>query len=204
MKYIYMMMLGLFSFSSWAATPTALLNERLSLLQTLQAQYVQTSHDAGSNGKKVVTGDVVMARPNKFRWTIETPYHQVLLSDAKKFYIYDEDLDQVVVKPLTGSVQDAPALLLIGETGDVSKNFTVRLSSAGAWQEIFTLYPKDKESMIKSIDLTYHGSVLQSMRFRDTLDQVVDIQFTQLRQNSAVADGVFELDVPKGVDIIEE
>lgn len=204
MRYVVLTLLTFISFSASALSPSQALNERLSLLHTIQANYVQTSFDAGLSGKKVISGRVVMERPNKFRWEIESPYHQVLLSDAKKFYIYDEDLDQVVIRPLTNSIQDAPALLLIGETGDVTQNFTVRQSSSNAWQDVFTLYPKDKDSMIKSIDLTYQGSVLQSMRFRDTLDQVVDIQFTQLRQNSAVAEDAFTLDIPKGVDVIEE
>ncbi|MFI4956352.1 MAG: outer membrane lipoprotein chaperone LolA [Gammaproteobacteria bacterium] len=204
MRYIIMLLMGLWSSSLLAVMPAELLNERLLQLHTLTAKYIQTSYDPGPNGKKIVSGDVVMERPNKFRWRIEKPYHQVLLSDAKKFYIYDEDLDQVVVKPLTNSVQDAPALLLIGETGDVSKNFQVRQTSMGGFQEVFTLVPKDKESMIKSIDLTYRGSVLHSMRFKDTLDQVVNIEFTDLQQNGTLADNIFKLDIPKGVDVIEE
>jgi outer membrane lipoprotein carrier protein len=190
--------------SLFGMTPVEQLNDRLSMIRTLQAKYIQTSYDPGPNGKKIVSGDVVMERPNKFRWRIEKPYHQVLLSDAKKFYIYDEDLDQVVVKPITNSVQDAPALLLIGETGDVSKTFSVRVTSKGGYEEVFTLVPKDKESMIKSIDLTYRGSVLHAMRFKDTLDQVVNIEFTNLEQNGALAANIFKLDVPKGVDVIEE
>lgn len=189
---------------AWAISPGDALNQRLAILKTLQGDYVQISDDVGGEGKKVVSGTVVMERPNKFRWEIEKPYHQTLLSDAKQFYIFDEDLDQVVIRPVSQSLQDAPALLLIGETGDVTKSFTVRQTSLGGIQEVFTLYPRDKESMIKSIALTYQGSVLQSMRFQDTLDQVVEIQFTRLRQNSSVADDTFTLKIPKGVDVIRE
>ncbi len=204
MRILFFLMSIIVSCVAWAATPAEMLQERLSLLHTLEAKYIQTSYDASLREKKVVSGKVVMERSNKFRWTVEKPYHQVLLSDGKKFYIDDQDLDQVVIRPLMSSVQDAPALLLIGKTSDVSKDFNVRHSSLGTFQDVFVLIPKDKESMLKSIELAYQGSALQSMRFHDTLDQVVDIQFIDLQINAPLEKGAFTLVIKEGVDVIEE
>ncbi len=204
MRSVWCVVLCFLSLSGWALTPADMLNQRLLLLQTLKANYIQTSDDITSRDKKVIQGDVVMERPNQFRWRIVKPYQQELLSDGKKIYIYDKDLDQVVIRPITTSVQDAPALLLIGETSDVSKDFIVRHHTQGSYQDMFILTPKNAESMIKSIELTYQGSAILSMRFQDTLDQEVNIQFTDLEQNADVPPDAFQFKVPDGVDIIKE
>lgn len=58
---------------------------------------------------------MAFARPGKFRWDYTTPYSQVIVGDGTKLWIYDADLDQVIVKPLGEVMAGPPVALLAGD-----------------------------------------------------------------------------------------
>ena len=82
----------------------------------MSADFVQTVQGAAFSQSKESRGTLIMQRPGKFRWDYQTPYKQLILADGKRLWIYDEDLAQVVVKPLNLALGDTPALLVSGKS----------------------------------------------------------------------------------------
>jgi outer membrane lipoprotein-sorting protein len=54
----------------------------------LTVDFVQKSHKAMRNSNTVRNGKAVFARPNKFKWMLETPTPIYMIYDGKAFYDY--------------------------------------------------------------------------------------------------------------------
>lgn len=186
----------------WAASPVEILTQRLQAIQTLQGDYLQTAQDAEFGQDEKLSGHVIMKRPNQFLWVTQKPYEQYLLSDGKEFWMYDPGLKQVLIRPLTLSVQDAPALLFIGQTGDVSKDFNVTLTEPSPWVEHFVLTPKTEDTLIHHMDLIFRAQVIETLHIQDNLSQHMEIVFSKVHLNENIPADRFTLNIPKGTDII--
>ncbi len=75
------------------------------------------------------TGTFSFQRPGKFRWTYETPYEQLIVGDGDRLWIYDRDLNQVIVRKLDRALGSTPAALLAGDSA-LEANFD--LTDAGS------------------------------------------------------------------------
>ena len=85
----------------FSAAATQLQNY-LSQYQTFSASF--TEKTLSSRGALVATshGSMWLQRPNKFRWTTQTPTHQVIVGDGRYLWIYNVDLMQVTKQKYMG------------------------------------------------------------------------------------------------------
>lgn len=184
------------------ASPASDLNDLLTSMTTLRADYVQTTVDPKFQDKQVVEGKALLARPNQFRWDIQKPYQQLLVADGSRLWIYDADLSQVTVQPLQENLKDTPALLLAGDPRAVTDHFKVKVRDTGFGQKTFELTPLDEDSLMRGVQLTFKGSVIYQMVLIDNLHQVVTIEFSQIQINESLPQDLFRFVPPAGVDVI--
>ena len=52
--------------------------------QTARASFIQTVTDRNGRMVQRSTGELAIARPGRFRWTLEKPYQQILVGDGEK------------------------------------------------------------------------------------------------------------------------
>lgn len=192
----------LFAHAAFAQSAAEKLNGMLSGIQTLRANYVQTTTDPRFNKTKTQSGSAILRRPKMFRWYIEQPYHQLLVADGQKLYIYDEDLAQVTVQPLGDSLKDTPALLIVGDTAQIEEHFIVHEINSDAFNTSFKLIPKDDSALLKAVVISFTGSALTKLWMQDSLDQIINITFTQVSLNDPLPQDLFQFKMPKNVDII--
>lgn len=197
--FILMLILTHTAFAQSAAEK---LNGMLAGIQTLRANYVQTTTDPRFNKSKTQSGSAILRRPKMFRWYIEKPYHQLLVADGEKLYIYDEDLAQVTIQPLGNSLKDTPALLIVGDTAQIEEHFTVHEISSDAFNVTFKLIPKDDSALLKAVVISFTGSALTKLWMQDNLDQIINITFTQVSLNDPLSQDLFRFKIPKNVDVI--
>jgi outer membrane lipoprotein carrier protein len=186
------------------ADPTSELTALLTSMNSLRANYVQTTLDPKLTDKQVVEGRALLARPNQFRWEVEKPYQQLLVADGKRLWIYDADLAQVTVQTLQQNIKDTPALLLSGDPKTISTHFKVVTEDTGFTEKTFDLIPRDEDSLVRAVKLTFTGSAISRMVLIDNLHQTVTIEFSQVKINEKLSPRLFRFDPPAGVDIIGE
>ena len=68
-------------------------------------------------------GEFLLERPGKFRWTVAKPYKQLLVGDGQRVWIFDEDLNQVIVRKIGERWARRPPRCLSGNQ-DVERAFT--------------------------------------------------------------------------------
>ena len=74
-------------------------------------------------------GTFAFARPGKFRWTYDKPFEQLIVGDGVRVWVYDRDLNQVIVRKLDLALGATPAALLAGDN-TLEKNFSLAEGAA--------------------------------------------------------------------------
>ncbi|MGE4534008.1 MULTISPECIES: outer membrane lipoprotein chaperone LolA [Halomonas] len=189
--------------SALASEGAERLTRLLEPLETYQADFEQQILDAGGDRLQEARGTMWLSRPGKFRWEVDAPYRQLVVSDGEEVTLYDPDLEQATVQALDQRVTHTPALLLSGSADELVASFEVRRSQQGS-AERFTLQPKDADTLFETLTMTFRGEQLRGLEMLDSTGQRTAIAFSEVEMNAAIDDARFTLEVPEGTDVIRD
>jgi outer membrane lipoprotein carrier protein len=175
----------------------------LASTQTLRADFRQELRDVQGQVLEVSSGTVLIKRPNRFQWLYQEPYEQLVVADGERLWVYEKDLGQASVAPISDALAATPAMLLSGERG-VSEEFEVRASFKRDDLDWVLLAPKQASADFRSLGLAFRDDVLMFMELTDNLDQTTWIEFAQVELNPGLRDELFRFVPPEGVDVIGE
>lgn len=191
------------------AKATEELQNILRVIKQFSAGFVQATHDNVGNILQSVEGFMQVAKPGKLRWKTEGIYEQLVISDGKSIWIYDEDLEQVSIKNMDNRLSQTPALLLGGDASAIDQDFIIsRVDSENNEKStLFILKPKDTSQLFDSLEVRFNKSssvsVLTDMVIRDASGQITSIQFYNVQNNPDLKDDLFIFEPPAGVDVID-
>jgi outer membrane lipoprotein carrier protein len=170
-------------------------------LENLEAEFHQTVYNSEQQFIQDSSGTLWIQRPGKFRWDYLTPYRQQIVSDGKKLWSYDEDLEQVTVQPLSDILSATPAMLLSGEQ-PLTEVFNIEDQAAEAGQGVLRLIPKTDAGNIVSITLVFNKQLLSSLEATDTLGNTTTFKFSAMKRNGPLDSGLFDFTPPENADVI--
>lgn len=175
------------------------------------------------------SGSMLVAAPGRIRWLVENPMEQWVISDGSTLWLYDPDLEQVIIRPFDQNLGAAPALLLTGDTEQLDSAFLVDFAAADieatdldatdleatdleatdvdSQDSIhchFRLRPRDDQSLYRELKLSLQDGLPLSITIIDSLDQRTRIDFENAVLNGAVDERLFSFEPPPGVDIIHD
>lgn len=176
----------------------------LGSIDSMQAQFVQRTVDAKGRAQPTQSGKMSVKRPGQFRWEVEKPAPQMVLTSGKVLWIYDPDLLQATRQKLSPQVGNTPALLLSGDPRKLSQAFDISEAQAEGADRNFVLKPRGKDSLFEELQVQFRGGELVQMRLSDTLGQHTDISFSHIQLNPVFGARHFDFVPPKGVDVIDQ
>ncbi|MCL4168939.1 UNVERIFIED_CONTAM: hypothetical protein GTU68_063267, partial [Idotea baltica] len=170
-------------------------------VNSLKGNFTQRVYDKKGAVIQNSTGLLYLSRPGKFRWVYMTPETQEIVSDGKNVWIYDEDLEQVTIKPVSQAVSATPAAVLTRKDPPGARFNIKQLASKGG-QDWFQLVPKSANRDFKSIEMGLDAKGnLRRMIMRDQLGQRTDWTLN-MQNNVPINGGTFYFQAPKGTDVI--
>lgn len=169
--------------------------------QTARAHFTQTVTDKNGRLVQQASGEFAIARPGKFRWSVDKPYQQLLVGDGERVWVYDPDLNQVVRRRNDQALGSTPAALLAGKD-DVEAAFEWRELPAEDGLDWLGAKPKDKESTFTDIRLGFDASGLAALEIVDNFGQRTRIVFSGLERNPKLQPDLFKFTPPKGADVV--
>jgi outer membrane lipoprotein carrier protein len=172
-------------------------------LTSLQAGFHQKVIDADNILQQVSDGQMWIQRPGKFRWDYETPYRQQIVSDGKRLWSYDEDLEQVTVQPIDKALSSTPAMLLSG-LRPVEEVFEMEALPAVDGLLHVRLQPRSDDSNINEIHLYFVNDALARIQALDGFGNTTAFDFTGLLRNADLDTQLFQFTPPPGVDVVGE
>ncbi|GCA57502.1 outer-membrane lipoprotein carrier protein precursor [Pseudomonas sp. SCT] len=185
------------------AASTKRLTGLLNQAETLTGRFSQLSLDGSGTQLQETSGELSLKRPGQFRWHTDAPMEQLLVSNGKKVWLYDPDLEQVTIQELDQRLTHTPALLLSGDVSTISENFEVSHKEAGEVVD-FTLKPKAKDTLFDNLRLSFRNGVINDMQLIDSVGQRTNILFMGVKMNQPLKADLFTFEIPEGADVISE
>ena len=168
-----------------------------------KATFVQRVSPKGQAAAQESSGTFLFQRPGKFRWAYEKPYEQLIVGDGAKLWIYDRDLNQVIVRKLDAALGASPAALLAGDDA-LERNFTLTEGTKSDGLEYVDAHPKSAETGFARVRIGLRDNLPRTMELTDTFGNVTVLQFATFERNSPVDAAQFRFTPPKGADVVGE
>jgi len=165
----------------------------------LSGNFVQETRDETGRLIERSEGTLAISRPNRFHWQYETPFEQDIIADGDNLWVYDQDLEQVTVRPLEEVLGSGPAMMLSGELADLESQFEI--GTDGDW---ITLTPREGDWEMMGVRLLLSDGVPRTVVVLDGMGQENVLELKDLERNPGFAQGRFEFEPPAGVDVVGE
>ena len=134
-------------------------------VQTLQAEFYQELWGADEELVEIATGSLSLRRPNHFLWSYQSPIEQLILADGESLWIYDVELAQATVTPLSDIIEATPAMLLSGDQA-VRDGFEALESFAADGLSWVRLAPRIPGSDFRSVLIGFQDEQLARLELR--------------------------------------
>ena len=151
------------------------------------------------------SGKVSFKRPGRMLWRYEEPKGQFVLADGKHLYFYQPEQNQVIKSPLKNAFRgDIPLSFLLG-LGNLKKEFNATLKSTDENSYVLRLEPKGEAGGFSEILLAVNKSTSDILwvSVRDAAANLTTIRFSGMRKGVALNDSLFQVQIPKGADVVE-
>ncbi len=188
--------------TSVAAEPENQLRSFFSNMQSLKADFTQQVFGPRQELLQDSSGQVIVQRPGKFRWDYNKPFQQHIVADGEKLWLYDVDLEQISIKHQDATMANSPASLL-SDAGQLDKQFDV-LTVLRQGRDWFELIPKKSDSGFEALFILLEDGVISQMELKDSFGQFTRLRFENVRLNKSYVADTFRLEIPEGVDVIDE
>jgi outer membrane lipoprotein carrier protein len=157
----------------------------------------------GQQDARTTTGTFAFQRPGRFRWTYETPYEQWIVGDGDKLWIYDRDLNQVIVRKLDLALGSTPAALLAGDSA-LEQNFDLVAAGKVEGIDYVEAKPRSPDTGFERVRIGFANNLPRTMELRDTFGNVTTLTFGSFERNGAQDPAQFRFVPPPGADVIGE
>jgi len=169
--------------------------------QTARAEFTQSVAAREGRVAQTASGEFLLERPGKFRWSVAKPYKQLLVGDGHRVWIYDEDLNQVIVRKIGEALGSTPAALLAGSQ-DVERAFAWKDLPPADGLEWLSATPISQETTFAEIRLGFDAKGLAALELLDAFGQKSTVRFTSFERNPKLPASSFTFTPPKGADVI--
>ena len=183
--------------------------ERLQKSYDATADFVADFHQETEvktlNRSMKAWGKLYFRRPGKMLWRYEEPKGQFVLADGKFLYYYQPEQNQIIKSPLKNAFRsDIPLSFLLG-LGNLKKDFNATLKATEENDDVLRLESKGESGGYSEIlmGVSKNSSDIIWVSVRDAANNLTTIRFSGMRKGVGIKDSVFQLEVPKGVDVVE-
>ena len=178
-------------------------------LETLSADFEQTDYDTILEDQELSTGKLYLEVPGRVRWEHVEPAPKVLVVNGKLVRLYNPTAGQVQEFEQKQGSRSGGFNLLVGfgsSNDEIAKNYDASLLEETSTSVVLKLVPKPDSpaSIFAAIELTVDKTTWTPIRsvFHEMNRDHTDIDFENVVVNGKLPDHIFELELPKDVEII--
>ena len=165
-----------------------------------QASFTQTVTSPDGAKTKTSSGSFEFSRPNRFRFEYRKPFEQTIVGDGRQVWLYDADLNQVTVRPMSEALGATPAALLAGTA--LERDFELKAEPSAQGLEWVQAQPKKKDGSFQALRVGFAGRQLAALEIVDSFGQRSLLRFADLRTNAAPSAQACEFTPPKGAEVL--
>ena len=184
------------------ADAVAALKDFVREIKSGRAQFSQTVTAPDGKRTKTSSGSFEFQRPNQFRFAYAKPFEQLIISDGKKVWIFDPDLNQASSRKMDQALGATPAALLAGT--NLERDFELKAQASSQGLDWVQATPRQADGGLQSLKIGFKAKELAAIEILDGFGQRSLLQFTAVSTNVTVAPERFRFVLPAGADLIEQ
>lgn len=174
-------------------------------LKGLDGQFSQQVFDSRGKVKEIISGCVVLLVLCLFCWEYIKLYEQLIVVDGKKVWVYELDLEQVMVCVQGQEEQNSLLIVLINLVlldcqYDVSEEVVV----CDGFQWLLLIFKCEIDIVFQYVVFGFNIQGLVWMEVVDVVGQWMVIIFSGWKCNLGFVVGIFSFMLVKGIDVIGE
>lgn len=175
-------------------------------VQSGRGSFTQIVTSPDGKKSRVSQGNLEFLRPNRFRFSYSSPTEQLIVGDGKQVWLYDADLNQVTVRPMSAALGATPAALLSG--GSLDQDFSLKAAATtGAGSDAIEWVdatPRQKEGQFQSVRVGFQQGRLAVLEVLDSFGQRSRLNFKQFEAKVNLPVTRFQFTPPAGADVLKQ
>jgi len=173
-------------------------------IQNIQADFVQLTTSSATKETQKADGLVYFKKPGMMKWEYKSPTNDIIVSDGRTIWSYQQDIGQVMV----GNASDSSASIsnnFLAGMGNLKKDFDIELEKPDNNSYVLKLNPKVPQPNIQRLYIAVDKKtslVKQTIVF-DLLGNETKVIFENLKINQSVPANIFKFKIPEGVRVVK-
>ena len=185
-----------------AATAQEQLRAFVSSVNAATGTFTQaTTGPQQANPRPPQSGTFSFQRPGRFKWAVQKPYEQLIVSDGQQVYQYDPDLAQVTVRKVDQAIGTSPAAILFG-SGSLEQSFDVSPLPARDGLQWLRAKPRNADAGFARVDIGFNNNLPARIELLDAFGQTTRVDLSGIVANAATNPRDFQFQAPQGVDVV--
>jgi len=148
------------------------------------------------------TGVFSFQRPGKFKWAVQKPYEQLVISDGRQVFQFDPDLAQVTERKVDAAIGTSPAAILFG-SGSLEQSFDVSALPAKDGVDWLRAKPRTADAGFSRVDIGMKNNMPVRVELLDSFGQTTRVDLSGIQANPQLPAKEFQFTAPKGVDVVK-
>ncbi len=182
------------------ADDSAALKKKLASIRQFSAHFEQEVLDAQGKPLQKGSGEMVLQRPDHFRWEAKQPDDNLILSDGKAVWLYDPFVEQVTVMSLSKAVINTPFLLISSTDDKIWNNYLIDQDGSA-----FTITSKKKDQRIESLRMVFDSqNRISRMEVNEAQGQRSEFTLSSFNTRPVIKSDTFNFKTPEGVTVDDQ
>lgn len=148
------------------------------------------------------TGVFSFLRPGKFKWAVQKPYEQLVVSDGRQVFQFDPDLAQVTERKVDAAIGTSPAAILFG-SGSLEQSFDVSALPSKDGIDWLRAKPRTADAGFSRVDIGMKDNLPVRVELLDSFGQTTRVDLSGIAANPQLPAKEFQFVAPKGVDVVK-
>ncbi|UOF94059.1 MAG: outer membrane lipoprotein chaperone LolA [Bordetella sp.] len=170
-------------------------------IKNLQGSFIQKIIESDNTNQMEQKGKFSFQRPGKFKWVIQYPYEQLIISNGESIFQYDPDLDQVSIQNLNEVLINAPATALF-ISNNIETLLDVRLLFQKNKIDHLQVKPKIENVGFKHMFIGLKNNMPLYLEFVDIFEKKIRIEFLNVSEIADFSVNEFDFTIPDNANII--
>lgn len=186
-------------------------------LQDLEGVFLQETTQASSVKPRISKGKMYFKRPNLMRWDYETPEPQSIIVTKDTVFVYEKEMNQVMLMPREDYVPPDVSSAFFLEKGRLTALFEVDMAGKTFAEPDWTLKLTPKPAQDKKNDDTHAQglstlknlwiqvdpttTLIKQLWFEDATGTKQHFVFENVKTNQKLENGLFSFEIPQGVEV---
>ncbi|WP_162876229.1 outer membrane lipoprotein chaperone LolA [Achromobacter insuavis] len=188
--------------SAMAATAQEQLRAFVNTVTAATGSFSQYTVNPQGRTQPAQTGVFSFQRPGKFKWAVQKPYEQLVISDGRQVFQFDPDLAQVTERKVDAAIGTSPAAILFG-SGSLEQSFDVSALPSKDGVDWLRAKPRTADAGFSRVDIGMKDNLPVRVELLDSFGQTTRVDLSAIVPNPKLGEGEFRFVAPKGVDVVK-